>query len=184
VHTTDKVNKYLQALTDLEGNIELMKQKDLKLNQSDVLKFLISIEERVKLVSDLLAVHPEDMPTCDGCGGQKEHPTKQFSYPPQNGLCGMELDECEPLTDLFDEMSEYYGEHGLPAKCNEEMAEYYEGEPCPLCHKDYDEYADNSQFFSHSEGGGNDDYLQHYYCCPHCDGKWVNVMSFTTEEVN
>ena len=137
-----------------------------------VLKFLISMEERVKLVSDLLAVHPEDMPTCDGCGGQKEHPTKLFSYPPENGLCAMELDECEEFEELaYEEMT--------PLEL-----EYYEGEPCPLCHKDYDEYADNSQFFSHSEGGGNDDYLQHYYCCPHCDGKWVNVMSFTTEEVN
>lgn len=123
VPTTDKVNKYLQALTDLEGNIELMKQKDLKLNQSDVLRFLISIEERVKLVSDLLAVHPE-------------------------------------------------------------VAEYYEGEPCPFCHKDYDEYGDNGEFFDLTEGGGSAGDLEHYYSCPHCNKSWVNISCFKTQEVN
>tara|TARA_Y100001938_G_C8035032_1_gene402861 strand:- start:765 stop:1262 length:498 start_codon:yes stop_codon:yes gene_type:complete len=158
VPTTDKVNEYLQALTDLEGNISLMKQKELNINQKDLTKFLISIKERVELVSDLITIHPEDMPTCDGCGGQKQHPEKDFSYPPENGLCDNELKSCGPL-------------------------EYYEGESCPLCEKDYDDNADNSQFFSHSEGGGIDD-ISHYYYCPHCNGKWVNVMSFTTEEVN
>ena len=158
VPTTDKVNKYLQALTDLEGNISLMKQKELNINQKDLTKFLISIKERVELVSDLITIHPEDMPTCDGCGGQKQHPEKDFTYTPENGLCGNELKSCGPL-------------------------EYYEGESCPLCEKDYDDNADNSQFFSHSEGGGIDD-ISHYYYCPHCSGKWVNVMSFTTEEVN
>jgi|10_taG_2_1085330.scaffolds.fasta_scaffold93894_2 hypothetical protein len=39
-------------------------------------------------------VNPEDMPTCHGCGGQKQHPTKLFTYPPENGLCDNELNEC------------------------------------------------------------------------------------------
>ena len=128
-------------------------------------------------------VDPEDMPTCGGCGGQKEHPTKEFSSVPDNGLCAMELDECEPLTDLFDEMSEHYGEHGLPVKCNEKMTEYYEGEPCPFCEKDYDEYGDNAQFFNHSEGGGSAGDSEHYYSCPHCEKTWVNISYHKTQEV-
>ena len=39
-------------------------------------------------------IHPEEMPTCHGCGGQKQHPNKLFTYPPENGLCDNELDEC------------------------------------------------------------------------------------------
>lgn len=157
VPTTDKVNQYLQAVTDLKGNISLMKQKELNINQKDLTKFLTSIVERVEMVSDLLTVDPEEMPTCNGCGGQKQHPEKDFSYTPENGLCDNELKSCGPL-------------------------EYYEGEACPFCEKDYDDNADNSQFFSHSEGGGPDE-LSNYYYCPHCHGEWVNVIDFNTFEV-
>ena len=42
-------------------------------------------------------IHPEEMPTCEGCGGQKCHPTKSFNPEPENGLCGMELYECHQI---------------------------------------------------------------------------------------
>ena len=61
--------------------------------------------------------------------------------------------------------------------------EYYEGEPCPFCDKDYDEDCDNSLFFSHSEGMGSASDLEHYYSCPHCDQSCVNISAFITKEV-
>ena len=32
-------------------------------------------------------IHPEDAPTCEECGGQIEHSTLLFTFPPENGLC-------------------------------------------------------------------------------------------------
>ena len=171
----DKINEYRKDEDDIKNL--------LGLPTSDYDEIIEAENKDMELHKDnqeLDKVHPEDMPTCDGCGGQKEHPTKEFTYPPENGLCAMELDECEP--DLFDEMSDYYGEHGLPVKCNEKL-EYYEGEPCPFCNKDYDDNQDNSLFFSHSEGGASSGDLEHYYSCPHCNKSWVNISAFITKEV-
>lgn len=127
----------------------------------------------ISLVSD--TVEPEEMPTCEGCGGQKEHPTKEFSYPPENGLCAMELDECEP--DLFDEMSEHYGEHGLPVKCNEDihgntiedLGDYLEGDECPHCGAEGPEEPDNTDSDVYT--------IYHNYQCADCGGKWFLKIS-------
>jgi hypothetical protein len=47
-------------------------------------------------------IHPEDAPTCEECGGQIEHSTLLFTFPPENGLCECpgvvewdEKDQCE-----------------------------------------------------------------------------------------
>ena len=148
-----------QSIIDLDGTISWLENNDRPIDGKKVLGFLKSIREGITSVSETATVDPEEMPTCNGCGGQKEHPSKEFSYPPENGLCANELKECGPL-------------------------EYYEGEACPLCFKDYDDNADNSQFFSHSEGGGSAGDLEHYYSCPHCNGEWVNISAFITKEVN
>lgn len=50
-------------------------------------------DQKFKRIFDL-KIHPEEMPTCHSCGGQKQHPTKLFTYPPENGLCDNELEEC------------------------------------------------------------------------------------------
>ena len=120
-------------------------------------------------------IDPEAMPTCEGCGGQKEHPTKEFSYPPENGLCAMELDECEP--HLFDEMSEHYGEHGLPVKCNEDihgnniqdLGDYLEGDDCPHCGAEGPEEPDNTDSDVYT--------IYHNYQCGDCGGKWFLKIS-------
>ena len=38
---------------------------------------------------------PEEAPTCEACGGQIQHPSEDFAFPPENGLCAGELPECE-----------------------------------------------------------------------------------------
>tara|TARA_R100000781_G_scaffold55848_1_gene36332 strand:+ start:132 stop:731 length:600 start_codon:yes stop_codon:yes gene_type:complete len=139
--------------------------------EREVLEDVAIAREEDKHVFGTDKIDPEAMPTCDGCGGQKEHPTKLFSYPPENGLCAMELDECEEFEQLaYEEMT--------PLEL-----EYYEGEPCPFCEKDYDEYGDNGEFFDHTEGGGSAGDLEHYYSCPHCNKSWVNISCFKTQEV-
>ena len=152
-----------QSIIDLEGTISWLENNEENPNvfvsRNKILGFLKSIREGITSVSETATIDPENMPTCEGCGGQKQHPEKNFSYPPENGLCDNELKECGPL-------------------------EYYEGDPCPFCNKDYDNNADNSQFFNHSEGGGSAGDLEHYYSCPHCDGQWVNISAFITKEVN
>ena len=103
-------------------------------------------------------VDPESMPTCEGCGGQKEHPTKEFSYPPENGLCAMELDECEHFED-------------------EQINDYSEGDNCPFCDSDYDD------FFIETNGGGHHDFVRHNYECSKCGKEWYNESVFKTYEV-
>tara|TARA_R100000234_G_C4935072_1_gene150325 strand:+ start:72 stop:704 length:633 start_codon:yes stop_codon:yes gene_type:complete len=103
-------------------------------------------------------VDPESMPTCEGCGGQKEHPTKEFSYPPENGLCAMELDECEVVED-------------------EQIEDYSEGDNCPFCDSEYNE------FFTETEGGGHHDFIRHNYECSECGKEWYNESVFKTYEV-
>lgn len=102
--------------------------------------------------NDLSTINPEQCPTCHGCGGQKEHPTKEFSYPPENGLCQNELDECGQIDD------------------------YIEGSDCPFCMAEYDD------FYIATEGGVNDDYLQHNYQCLECEKEWYNLRETTTWE--
>ena len=103
-------------------------------------------------------VDPENMPTCEGCGGQKEHPTKEFSYPPENGLCAMELDECEVVED-------------------EQINDYSEGDNCPFCKAEYDD------FFIDTEGGGHHDFVRYNYQCSECEKEWYNESIFKTYEV-
>lgn len=103
-------------------------------------------------------VDPEAMPTCDGCGGQKEHPTKNFSYPPENGLCAMELDECEHFED-------------------EQIEDYSEGDNCPFCDSDYDD------FYIDTNGGGHHDFVRYNYQCSKCGKEWYNESVFKTYEV-
>ena len=103
-------------------------------------------------------IDPEAMPTCDGCGGQKEHPTKEFSYAPENGLCAMELDECEAVED-------------------EQINDYSEGDNCPFCDSEYDD------FFIETNGGGHHDFVRHNYECSKCGKEWYNESVFKTYEV-
>ena len=48
----------------------------------------------LKFVKREKTIHPEEAPTCEGCGGQIEHPDYLFTFPPENGLCAMELQAC------------------------------------------------------------------------------------------
>lgn len=134
--------------------------KELK---NDITKALESIEYVSELLLSKLEdkhvfgsdkVDPENMPTCDGCGGQKEHPTKEFSYPPVNGLCANELDECERLTDGWTE-----------------------GLGCPFCDDD------NSDYHTETEGGGHDDFIRHNYQCGTCEKEWFVEGTFSVHEV-
>ena len=102
-------------------------------------------------------IDPESMPTCNGCGGQKEHPTKDFSYAPENGLCSMELDECEAVED-------------------EQINDYSEGDNCPFCDSDYDD------FYIETNGGGHHDFVRHNYQCSKCEKEWYNESDFKTYE--
>jgi hypothetical protein len=67
------------------------------------------------VVETIDTVHPESQPTCEGCGGQIEHPTLRFTFAPENGLCAMELDECTISDDDGEELVD----------------------PCAECRKDY-----------------------------------------------
>lgn len=161
MYDSDMKNDLVNAIESIDLVSEYNVKNLLGLPTSDYDEIIEAENKDMELHKDnqeLDKVHPEDMPTCDGCGGQKQHATKEFTYPPENGLCDNELKECGPL-------------------------EYYDGEPCPFCDKDYNEDCDNSLFFSHSEGGASSGDLEHYYSCPHCNGEWVNISAFITKEV-
>ena len=57
------------------------------------------------------------------------------------------------------------------------MEEYMEGDECPFCGAEYDD------FFSHSEGLGSHDPVIHYYGCYECGKEWRNRQVYITEEV-
>ena len=57
------------------------------------------------------------------------------------------------------------------------MDEYFEGEECPFCEAEYDD------FFMHSEGLGTHSEVKHFYYCENCGKEWVNCDNTTTKEV-
>ena len=57
------------------------------------------------------------------------------------------------------------------------MKEYFEGEECPFCGAEYDD------FFSHTDGMGSAGDLEHFYICGECGKEWVNRQIMITEEV-
>ena len=57
------------------------------------------------------------------------------------------------------------------------MDEYFEGDECPFCGAEYDD------FFSHTDGMGSAADIVHYYYCDKCDKEWKNCENFITKEV-
>ena len=57
---------------------------------------------------------------------------------------------------------------------HQEISRYFEGDPCPFCGAEYDE------FFTETEGGGHDDFIRHNYKCSECGKEWYNESEFVT----
>jgi len=57
------------------------------------------------------------------------------------------------------------------------MADYFEGDECPFCDAEYDD------FFIHSDGMGSYSDVVHYYGCNKCEKDWKNCCNTITKEV-
>ena len=66
---------------------------------------------------------------------------------------------------------------GPKGRLMSKMEEYMEGDECPFCEAEYND------FFSHSEGLGSYSETIHYYYCQECGKQWRNRQVFVTEEV-
>lgn len=66
---------------------------------------------------------------------------------------------------------------GPKGRLMSKMEEYMEGDECPFCEAEYND------FFSHSEGLGSYSETIHYYYCQECGKAWRNREVCVTEEV-